>query len=114
MSTTRDVLRGLRIQSAEDGGVLHLRGELDLSTVGVLRSALEERLPIKGDLILDLSELDFLDSTGLQEILKLADRCSGVVVVRQPSGMVRKLLRVTGLDHTQRIIVEPDGNKTAR
>ena len=114
MSATGELSQGLSVESAEGEDVLRLGGELDLSTVGHLRSAVEERLPIGGDLVLDVSELHFVDSTGLQEILNLAGRLSpGRIVLRQPSAIVRKLLRVTGLENTQRITVEPLGDASA-
>ena len=109
MSAAGELSKGLSVQSSEGDDILRLEGELDLSTVGHLRSAVEERLPVAGDLVLDMSELHFVDSTGLQEILNLAGRLSpGRIVVRRPSAIVRKLLHVTGLDNTQRITVEPN------
>jgi anti-anti-sigma regulatory factor len=34
----------------------------------------------------------------------------GAIVLRNPTPSVRKLLHITGLDHTERIKLEPDGS----
>lgn len=103
----RDFAPGLRVHSGDGDGVLRLEGELDLSTVGRLRTAVKELLPIDGDLILDMSGLGFVDSTGLQTILNLSGLlASGSIILRRPSTIMRKLLDVTGMENTRRIKVE--------
>ena len=47
-----------------DDRTLRLAGELDMATVSLLRDALEG-LPAGGSTSLDLAELTFLDSSGL-------------------------------------------------
>ena len=61
-------------QDAEDGVRIIVRGEIDLTTGGRVERELlaaEERAPAK--LIIDLTGVDFMDSTGLQIVLD-ADR----------------------------------------
>jgi anti-anti-sigma factor len=54
----------------EDGVELELRGELEISTVGLLRQALREARDEEASLVrLDVSGLDFVDSTGLRALL---------------------------------------------
>ena len=55
------------------------------------------------DLVLDLSQLGFVDSSGLRVLIsaqhQLADH-GGTLVLRSPSETVRRLLEITGLvDH---------------
>ena len=110
MSAASDSLPGLRIETSGADGTLVMEGELDLSTVSSLRSAFTSRRPAAGDLILDVSQLRFIDSTGLQEILDLSAMLSGgVVLLRDPPAFLLKLLRVTGLDHSDRIRVVDAG-----
>lgn len=92
---------------ARDGlHVIALRGELDLRAAGELEAAL---VPL-GDaarVCLDLTELEFIDSTGLEVILRAARRAhdSGRrLVVQRPSRYVRKLLEVTAIDHSLDVV----------
>ncbi|MGZ8634898.1 MAG: STAS domain-containing protein, partial [Solirubrobacteraceae bacterium] len=53
--------------SDRDGcAVVVIRGELDLATAPELEGALTERLDAGEDVVVDLRELAFLDSTGLR------------------------------------------------
>lgn len=59
-----------------DSLTLRLGGELDMSTVQILRDALRW-IPAEGRVTLDLSELAFLDSSGLNEFAQYADSLNG-------------------------------------
>jgi anti-anti-sigma factor len=60
----------------EDGPTLRLAGELDMSTVQILRDALQS-IPTEGKVTLELSELAFLDSSGLNEFAQYAASLNG-------------------------------------
>ena len=62
METQDDLTLG--VEQAHDGvgPMVHVRGEIDLATAPALRACL---LALEGDVIVDLSEVDFLDSTGI-------------------------------------------------
>jgi anti-sigma B factor antagonist len=85
-----------------------LRGELDLSGVDRAREAIEQAE--SGDttlVVLDLSELDFIDSTGLEVMLRAARRAhdSGRrLVVARPSRYVRRLLEMTAIDQSLDVV----------
>jgi anti-anti-sigma factor len=83
--------------------LIYVKGELDHDTAGYLREAIEEEL--KEDpaaLLLELSELHYMDSGGLSlmfEIVKGFQGHAGVGVVNANSH-VSRLLETTGLvDH---------------
>jgi len=85
-----------------------LRGELDLSSVGKLQEELERieaEQPAK--LVLDLSKLTFLDSTGLRCIVTADERGRAedrrVVIVRGPDP-VHRVFSITGLDARLEIV----------
>lgn len=91
-----------------DRATVVLRGELDLSGKDKLSNAIElaEEPPI-GLLVLDLSELDFIDSTGLEVMLRAARRAhdSGRrLIVRRPSEYVRRLLEMTAIDQSVDVV----------
>src|SRR5438105_9492698 len=73
-----------------------LRGELDLDAIPELEHLLfdgDHRIPV----ILEASELTFMDSTGLWMILRLAHAGNGDipgVIVRNPSQAVRRLINI--------------------
>jgi anti-sigma B factor antagonist len=85
----------------EDGAVLLTgRGEFDLAAVEVAEREIgraEEGNP--GSIVFDLSQVSFVDSSGLRVLLGAADRARGAgrrFVVARPSGQVARLLEMTG------------------
>ena len=91
-----------------DRATVALRGELDLSGVDRARQAIEEAEKSSASLlVLDLSELDFIDSTGLEVMLRAARRAhdSGRrLIVARPSRYVRRLLELTAIDQSLDIV----------
>lgn len=82
-------------------------GELDAAHVEELDRAVDEALgrDIRG-IVLDLSELDFIDSTGLGALVRLEERARGSgreLVFARPTVAVRKILRIVGLDRRFRL-----------
>lgn len=88
----------------EDGGdtlVFRLRGSLDLATAPTVRAALSDATE-KGshNLLVDLSQLEFLDSTGLGVLIgahrRAAERGGSLRLVVH-DGPISRLLNITGL-----------------
>lgn len=113
-SLTPDLLRtGFQVESDRIEGVslLRLQGELDMATAVELRRAVADAIsgaPLV--VILDLSELTFIDSTGIGVLLGSSHKareagCS--FVVRSPSRSVRKALHLTGVDQALDIESDP-------
>jgi anti-sigma B factor antagonist len=85
-----------------------LKGELDMAAADRVDHALREaeNLPVKV-LALDLSELTFVDSSGLAVMLRAARRAQDSgrrLVVARPSVYVRKLLQMTAIDQSLDIV----------
>lgn len=100
----------LEIRRSDDARVIHLSGELDLSTSKALEEALSAELPGDGDLVLDLAGLTFLDSTGLKLILETAARIDGLgrLVLQDVRPEVLRVLRIAGVDRVaQNILILP-------
>lgn len=91
------------IKSEHDGKaiVYRLRGSLDLATAPSLRAALLEAANEgKHDIIVDLSHLEFLDSTGLGALIGAHRRAlenGGRVRLIVNDGPIQRLLTITGL-----------------
>lgn len=94
-----------RVELAQNDDVvprLRLIGEMDAGTVDVFRAAIVD-LRAAGDeqVILDLGELDFIDSTGLGALVAALRRfrdADGDVALTGVRPRVAKLLALTGLD----------------
>jgi anti-anti-sigma factor len=94
----------LDVHTEDRGGRVHvmLRGELDLSTVGKVQDELS-RIEASSPpvLVLDLSKLTFLDSTGLRCLVTADERARGdgrrVVLVRGPEP-VQRVFSITRLE----------------
>lgn len=89
-----------------DAGIqaIAVRGELDLSTAPDLERPLEEALE-RGDgpILVDLSECEFIDSTGIALIVRARQRLESdnggrTLVVCSYNDQVRRVLDITGLD----------------
>lgn len=102
----------MRIDVADGAAVvLTLAGELDLATAELLREQVRPLLGHGADachLVVDLSDLTFLDITGVGVLLeahrRLAER-GGSLVLRSPRPMVVRMLQL--LDLERALQVEP-------
>jgi anti-anti-sigma factor len=76
-------------------------GEIDVATAPLFREALLAATAIADRVVLDLSRVTFLDSTGMGAIVRAAGTGSRGAPVRLalagPTPMVRKVLEVAGL-----------------
>lgn len=105
-------MRGLNIAQATlsdaDWAVLAIAGEVDLATVPELEQAIKGVLEEgTSNLVLDLSETTFMDSTGLR-VLIMADRefkegDRSLAILVKP-GPISRLLDVSGMHELLRVI----------
>lgn len=77
---------------------LRLVGELDVSTVGEFEEALAS-LEGRGQVKVDLSELTFIDSSGLHAIVAFAGTANGdgPVIVQGVSERMRRVFEITNV-----------------
>jgi anti-sigma B factor antagonist len=98
--------------SAEGVELLMVEGELDIATaprlIGVLNGAVQEALR---SLVVDLSEVDFMDSTGLALLInahrRLTRRRKGFAVVCPP-GPLWRVFEVTDMVETLHVCPDRD------
>jgi anti-sigma B factor antagonist len=94
---------GLTRSPARSGMIcLSVSGEIDISTVGQLRDAIDLVLeePGVGRILLDFEPLRFLDSSGIAALVgayRAAEERGIRLGVRGCSGTVRHILEVTGV-----------------
>ncbi|NIK80215.1 anti-sigma B factor antagonist [Paenibacillus castaneae] len=81
--------------------ILHIIGELDLSVVPQLRSALEPVINrTDKTLVLNLKNLKYIDSTGIGiivSVLKLRDELKAPFYVREIPPAIKRLFDLTGI-----------------
>jgi stage II sporulation protein AA (anti-sigma F factor antagonist) len=85
-----------------DAVVARLTGEIDLSNAEALGDAIALEMPNKSSsLILDLTEVDYIDSAGIRLIFqlraKLRARSQTLVVVITPTSPANDALRLAGV-----------------
>jgi len=83
--------------STDASGVVGVTGEIDASTAPKLRSALEQFASSGRPLYLDLSQVGFLGSSGITELLHLDDELHGTVSIVATSPVVARVLAAAGL-----------------
>ncbi len=83
------------ISEVEGATVIHVRGEIDMATCERLRDAVEPHLGPKQTIVLDLSEVRFMDSSSLRVLEQARGTLTadgGSLILRNPSEAARRLL----------------------
>ncbi|MBR4034504.1 MAG: STAS domain-containing protein [Clostridia bacterium] len=98
-----------RFTATPEGLVVSVTGEIDHHSASSMRREVDNiiwnRTPTH--LILDMSEVDFMDSSGLGFIMgryALMKEIGGSLSLRNPSAIVMKMLTLTGFDKKVRIM----------
>jgi anti-anti-sigma factor len=88
----------LRVVRPSGGGVFRLFGELDASNVAELDMVLP-RARRGGDIVLDLADLSFIDSTGIKGFVEIARAlgAGGNLILLSPRPDVARVLALTGI-----------------
>lgn len=97
------------VDRLDDGvRVIVVRGELDLSTASDLEGPLEEAVSHDDPVLIDLTDCEFIDSTGIALIVRSWQRLDrdggdggqGRLVLCSHNHQVRRLLQITGVEST--------------
>lgn len=108
----------LDVTEAGEPGTYRLVGELDISTVDMLDAVLQRAAAAGGDVKLDLSQLTFIDSSGIRVLIRAMDRLhSGEkLILSQPTAPVQQVLDLMGLEARDELVVlgGPDNASTGR
>jgi anti-anti-sigma factor len=97
------------IEIRDDGGALAVRGEVDPASAAEFRARLEVAARDgSGDLVLDLTDLRFIDSSGLKVLLEIAGGLGEgrAIVLRNPQRGVLRLFDVAGIERLDGFRVE--------
>jgi anti-sigma B factor antagonist len=108
-----DILR-VTVQQLDDARLIRAVGELDMSSTPTLRHELEAARHQSVTALLDMSDVTFIDSTGLHLLLE-ASRSTGradwsFFIVR-PSTAVERLIEISGT-RDRLALVEPAAERS--
>jgi anti-anti-sigma factor len=94
--------------AAQGRVVVLVRGEIDPLTAPQLEREVDAAVLDGHDLVIDLHDVDFMDSSGLAVLINahrtMRDR-GGQLIVRQPSEVVARLLEISQL--TGDLVIQP-------
>jgi anti-sigma B factor antagonist len=100
---------GISVDQPGDGpAIVKLTGEMDVANASVVSACLNGLLDAGADVVIDLSDLQFIDSTGLGVLVSAGSRAregGHRVRLRGPGKNVAGTLSVTGLDRV--FVIEP-------
>lgn len=105
-----------RVRSDRQGAMHRLTpvGELDIATTPILER--ECAAAVAGDeltiLVIDLTELSFMDSTGINLLVQMNERCPDRLRVINGSPAVERILDITGV-RPGLPIIKKDGDPLA-
>jgi anti-anti-sigma factor len=91
-------MSGFRLHPGSDG-VIYVGGELDLLSADRLEAEVSSRPDTPHDIVLDLTDLTFVDSTGIRTFLRLAQRLHPrCLVLREPPPNVEHVLDIVRIE----------------
>jgi anti-sigma B factor antagonist len=90
------------VDQTGDATVIHVSGEIDITTAERLRDAIEPYLGPRQTVVLDFSEVTFMDSACLRVLVQARGELTadgGSLLLRNPSDLARRMLSVIGAEH---------------
>lgn len=113
----RSDLLTVRVGKAESSCTVSLAGELDMASAAALSGELE-RVEAEGParITIDLSRLEFIDSTGIAVLVAAHHRLNGEAerlrLVRSGASAVQRVMEVTGLEEELPFVNPEEGVAT--
>jgi len=94
---------GFEIIASTDDGMVRVAGEVDAATADQIADAVAEVLDTRLEVVLDLSQVTYMDSSGLRALIlcrQAAEGRSARFEIGSTSPEVARLLEITGLAET--------------
>jgi anti-sigma B factor antagonist len=109
MGSDEQVPAAISVDQPDDGwAIVTLTGEMDVANAGEVSACLNGLIEAGADVVIDLSGLQFIDSTGLGVLVSAGGRAregGQRIRLRGPGKNVASTLSVTGLDRV--FTIEP-------
>ena len=97
------------IEEAADGAVVRVEGEIDMANAPELAELLEPAGTSGGPVTVDLTDVTFIDSSGLHALLEFATHSlngNGPLTIANPSLTVRRVIEIVGITELAHIQVD--------
>jgi anti-anti-sigma factor len=96
----RDLLKIDVEHAGNEVSIVALAGELDLATIPKLEERLREELRAHGGIVLDLTRLSFIDSSGIGLLIKTHRAAEGgrLQTIVSPGSQVERIFNLAGID----------------
>ena len=97
------------VERVDGATVIHVRGEIDIATCERLRDAIEPFLGPEQTIVLDLSGVEFMDSSALHVLEQARGTLTadgGSLILRNPSRAARLLLTAAQAQHLLEVDAE--------
>jgi anti-anti-sigma factor len=91
-------MTNFRLHPGSDG-VFYLAGELDMASADTLEAKVQASLNGQVDVVLDVADLTFVDSTGIRAFIRLAKQSAPrSLVLRNPKPNVERVLEIVRME----------------
>jgi anti-sigma B factor antagonist len=90
-----------KVVRGDDGTVIYVQGEIDMSTAERLRDAIEPHMGPEQTIVLDLSGVEFMDSACIKVLVQARGKLTedgGSLILRNPSSIAHQVLSLTGVE----------------
>ena len=87
------------VNATDEATVIYVRGEIDIATAGRLRDAIEPHMGPEQTIVLDLSGVEFMDSSCIHVLIAARTTLTadgGSLILRNPSRAAHQVLTVGG------------------
>ena len=100
----------LRVSRTREPRGLRVSGEVDASNAALLGKALAAETARGGEVTVDLRDVAFLDSTGLEHLIRAARDLEGTgrLILVSPQQPIRRLFELVLLDRRSNVEVRDD------
>ena len=81
--------------------MIYVQGEIDMNTAERLRDSIEPHMGPEQTIVLDLSGVEFMDSTCIKVLVQARGMLTadgGSLILRNPSPAAHRILMVTGVE----------------
>lgn len=97
----------IRYEEVDGRLVVAVAGDLDLGSAPALEGALAELAPFERPVVIDLDEVEFIDSSGMRALLAVNDIVLAAVgtpvTLAGGTAATKRLIELTGIDQVFRI-----------
>lgn len=91
--------------------MVSIKGEIDIYSIENFRTSIEKEIQTQAtQIILDCSELSYMDSTGMSVLIELRNKTKEMgqkIIMMNPRPNIKKLLSLTGVDKIIEIVDNP-------